>query len=57
MAEVGPEKHRALVAAESERYLAKQAEVQTWDGTEPALQVLWLPLVTDEPLPQYSKKP
>ena len=46
--------HIATVRAESDAYLARIAEQQTWTGREAALQLLLLPTSVGEPLPAYS---
>ena len=54
-----PAKAAMCVRAESDAYLARISKQQEWDGTEPALQLLLIPLSdTDENrLPEYSKEP
>ena len=47
----------ALLAGESRAHLLSKEVRQTWNGTEPALQLLKLPLATAEPLPPYSDRP
>ena len=47
----------SLVRAESDRYLLKTSQQQTWNGTEPALQLLLTPLVRSSPLLPYAESP
>ena len=49
----GAEAFLAQEVAEHEDYLAKRRGWQTWNGTEPALQLLCLP--SGQVLPEYSK--
>ena len=51
----GAEAFLAQEVAEHEDYLAKKRGWQTWNGTEPALQLLCLP--SGQVLPEYSKLP
>ena len=57
IAKVGPDRHYALVKNDSDQYLARSAITQQWDGTEPALQVLLLPVNPSQPSAQYSESP
>ena len=46
-----------VLRPEAMDFLAKQQEKQTFDGTEPALQLLVLPKVDSTPLPKYEAQP
>jgi hypothetical protein len=48
---------RALLRDESEAHLSCESKRQTWNGTEPALQGLLLPLCTPDALPSYASRP
>ena len=54
MREIHSTQHNATVRAESDAYLTRIAEQQTWTGQEAALQLLLLPAPAGEPLPAYS---
>ena len=46
-----------VLRPEAMDFLAQQQEKQSFDGTEPALQLLVLPKVDSTPLPQYAGQP
>jgi len=52
-----PEVLYALTKGERERHFARIAVQQKWDLSEPALQLLILPLAAKEPLPKYASQP
>ncbi|MDA8582579.1 hypothetical protein N9L68_00070 [bacterium] len=47
----------SLVREESDRYLQIIAVQNSWDGTEPALRMLWLPNVDGPALPSHASTP
>ena len=56
IAKVDPDLHYKMVEEESILHLAKAEEEQTWEGTEPPLQLLLLP-EPSSPLKQYADEP
>ena len=48
---------RSLVEAKSRAYLEEISKEQTWQGDEPALRLLLLPLCREAVLPEYSSQP
>jgi hypothetical protein len=46
-----------FVEPETLAYLAREVPSQSWDGSEPALQLLVLPEAQAEPLPSYPMRP
>ena len=46
-----------IIRDESDRYLSQISQQQTWDGTEPALQLLLLPSNGSVNLPSYATTP
>ena len=57
ISEVDAAVHMELVAEESCKYLEQASKQQDWDGGEPALQLLILPLVGGDSLPSYNETP
>ena len=57
VAGVDPRTHYAIVKAESNKVLRAMSESQTWDGSEPSLQLLVLTQQREVPLPSYDKRP
>ena len=54
---VGDAQKYRQVRVESSKVLAALAEEQAWDGTEPAFQLLVLPVKSEEQLPVYENRP
>ena len=49
--------HYEMVRAESQSYLERHEQRQTWNGSEPALGILLLPGAPDWTLPPYANTP